>query len=165
MQPKTKSGYLTNPHSLSHVYLLVRLNQHSLTPSLRNTEIPIIPRGCYIRSSWLLFLISISPGNENKERQAERWQNLSDFHIPGTFSRVYLCTLKKKTEQTNGQQYQALKVLPINEVIRHNQVQHVNNEREILQVRKNTNYLSPDQTLHFVLLYSEDQESVRNFCC
>ena len=56
MQPKTKSGYLTNPHSLSHVYLLVRLNQHSLTPSLRNTEIPIIPRGCYIRSSWLLFL-------------------------------------------------------------------------------------------------------------
>ena len=70
--------------------------------------------------------------NENKEKQAGRWQMISDFHIPGTFSRVYLC--QQKTEKSNQQKYQALKILPINEVIRHKQVQHVNSEREILQV-------------------------------
>ena len=52
------------------------------------------------------------------------------FLIPGTFSRVYLCQHKQLRK------YQALKIIPVNEVVRHNQVQHVKNEREILKVDK-----------------------------
>ena len=84
---------------------------------------------------------------------------ISDFHIPGTFSRVYLC--QQKTEKSNQQKYQALKILPINEVIRHKQVQHVNSEREILQV-----HLSKlNVTLNLVFVYSEDKESICYFRC
>ena len=51
-------------------------------------------------------------------------------NIPGTFSRVYLCQHKKQNN------YFAVKILPINDVVRHKQVQHVKNEKTVLQVRK-----------------------------
>jgi len=68
----------------------------------------------------------------------------------GTFSRVYLCQQKHHTK------YQAIKIVPINEVIRNKQVQQVNNEREILQKIKNPFLISlvdcwkDDHNLYFL---------------
>lgn len=49
--------------------------------------------------------------------------------IPGTFSRVYLCQHKRINKHF------AVKILPINAVIQHKQVQHVRNEKEVLKVQ------------------------------
>ena len=59
------------------------------------------------------------------------------FAIPGTFSRVYLCQHK------HHRKYQAIKIVPVNEVVRHNQVQQVKNEREILKVAMFNSRIKP----------------------
>ena len=52
-----------------------------------------------------------------------------DEFVSGTFARVCLCLHKPSSE------YFALKILSFHEVIRLNQVEHVRNEKSILQAR------------------------------
>jgi len=67
-----------------------------------------------------------------KSSLASDMKSLENFDLvktvgTGTFSRVYLCQHKQKDK------YFAIKILPINDVIQHKQVQHVKNEKEVLQ--------------------------------
>jgi len=62
----------------------------------------------------------------------DEMKSLNNFDLlktvgTGTFSRVYLCQHKKQNN------YFAVKILPINDVVRHKQVQHVKNEKTVLQ--------------------------------
>ena len=59
------------------------------------------------------------------------------FDIAGTFSRVYLCQQRKHLDK-----YFAVKILPINDVIKNKQVQHVRNEKEVLKVQFLDNFHS-----------------------
>jgi protein kinase X len=69
----------------------------------------------------------------NGRAMASSIKGLDDLELlktigTGTFARVYLC--RNRTNGTNG--YAALKILSKHDVIRLKQVEHVNNEKEIL---------------------------------
>lgn len=50
----------------------------------------------------------------------------------GTFARVYLCRPKASVNRSNNSEYYALKILAMHDIIRLKQVEHVKNEKTIL---------------------------------
>jgi len=72
-------------------------------------------------------MISIKENLSDAKSECLENFNLLKTVGTGTFSRVYLCQKRQSSK------YYAVKILPINDVIRHKQVQHVRNEKEVLK--------------------------------